>query len=141
MNCERKCKLDTIMCPIDKPNNGYTGTRQIIEKLPSRPSGRFRSEHQAWLCCFIRLGHGPLRRTWVPKQGTQLFLKYCDRTFNSSSLNRPEICRDPYVAGSSSATGALPDEEPESLRSPCGLAIIHKSNQNSSLASHYSFSL
>ncbi|GFO41923.1 hypothetical protein PoB_006842800 [Plakobranchus ocellatus] len=56
-----------------------------------------------------RPGHVPLRRTWGPKQGTQLFLKYCDRAFNFSSLVRPEICWDPSVAGSSPATGALPD--------------------------------
>ncbi|GFO35207.1 hypothetical protein PoB_006171200 [Plakobranchus ocellatus] len=49
----------------------------------------------------------------------RFFLKYCDRAFNSSSLVRREICWDPSVAGSSPATGALPDWRPESLRSPC----------------------
>ncbi|GFN92447.1 hypothetical protein PoB_001895300 [Plakobranchus ocellatus] len=49
---------------------------------------------------------------------------YFDRAFNSSSIVRPEICRDSFVAGSSSATGTLPDRRSESLRSPyCGLAL------------------
>ncbi|GFN92446.1 hypothetical protein PoB_001895200 [Plakobranchus ocellatus] len=49
---------------------------------------------------------------------------YFDRAFNSSSIVRPEICRDSFVSGSSSATGTLPDRRPESLRSPyCGLAL------------------
>ncbi|GFN91652.1 hypothetical protein PoB_001815800 [Plakobranchus ocellatus] len=49
---------------------------------------------------------------------------YFDRAFNSSSLVRPEICRDSFVAGSSPAIGTLPDRRSESLVSPyCGLPL------------------
>ncbi|GFN81685.1 hypothetical protein PoB_000819100 [Plakobranchus ocellatus] len=72
--------------------------------------------HQAWSWSSAK--------NLEPKQGTQLFLKYCDRAFNSSSLVRPENCRDPSVAGSSPDTGTLPVGRPESLRSPYyGLAL------------------
>ncbi|GFO45723.1 hypothetical protein PoB_007222800 [Plakobranchus ocellatus] len=40
-----------------------------------------------------------------------------------TSAGGPEISRYPFVAGASIATGFWPDGGPQSLRSPCGLAI------------------